>query len=89
MGISPWMVKRGRAPETYKIEKKRYEDNFDDVFARCWVDWCSHISFVELDALPTRCSPKEPIQETEVWYRDWVCKAVNAVMVERSRNEDM
>jgi hypothetical protein len=30
--------------ETYKIKEKRYENNFDDVFTRCRVDWCSHIS---------------------------------------------
>ena len=40
-------MKIGRAHETYKIEKERYEDNFDDVFARCRVDWCRHISFVQ------------------------------------------
>lgn len=75
--ISPWRMKRGSARETYKIEKERNEDNFDDVFARCRVDWCSHISFVELDALYTVCarSPYKSIQERRIWDQERVCKS--------------
>jgi hypothetical protein len=32
---------------------------------------------------------KYQVREIQVWGQDWVCKAVKAVMVQRSRKEDM